>query len=234
MILNINSKAAVTFTNTLEKMRRSALPLAIRNTLNSAAFDVKKNTMPKSADKNFVLRAPNFFKANSSVQMARGWDLDKMQSVVGFIGKGTSDKAVKDLEQQEYGGTIKDRSFIPLAQARGGSDEKTVRPRFRLSSVKKVINANTMEGKTPQQKFHAAIKKAGEGGYVIGSNEKQTLFKVEKIFPKVRLKPLYSYKKNRSVQVGGTRFMRDASLESGNKMDVYYAKEARKQIEKLQ
>src|SRR5687767_16018423 len=93
MELNINSDAVVKHTNTLEKMHRSAMPLAIRNTLNSVAFDVKKNTMPASAEREFVTRAPNFFKANSRVEMARGWNVDSMQSVVGFIPK---DQAVED------------------------------------------------------------------------------------------------------------------------------------------
>jgi hypothetical protein len=85
--------------------------------LNKAAFDVKQNTMLKSAEASFVKRQPNFFKANSRVEMASGWDLDKMQATVGFnssgLKGGSNNHAVEDLEQQERGGTIKSRSFIP-------------------------------------------------------------------------------------------------------------------------
>ena len=85
MILNINSNAVVSYTNTLEKLHKSAFPVAIRETLNSAAFDVKKNTMPLSAKKSFIERQPTFFKANSKVDKATGFNTSTMKSTVGFF-----------------------------------------------------------------------------------------------------------------------------------------------------
>ena len=49
MILNVNTDAVVALTNKLEKLHRSAFPVAVRSTLNSAAFDMKKDTILKSA-----------------------------------------------------------------------------------------------------------------------------------------------------------------------------------------
>jgi hypothetical protein len=86
---DINTKAVVIFTNKLEKFRKSALPAAIRNTLNSAAFDVKQKTMPVSAEKNFVRRKPNFFKANSKVVMAQGREVKGLKAIVGFTSSAT-------------------------------------------------------------------------------------------------------------------------------------------------
>lgn len=236
MILNVNSDAAVKFTNTLEKMHRSALPNAVRATLNSLAFDVKKNTMPAKAEQTFTQRVPNFFKANSRVDMAKGWNVDQMQATVGFMGGRSegSDQAVKELEQQEYGGTIASRSFIPLTSARGGSSSKKVAPRNRLSRIQRVVNAATMQGKSPAQQFRHAVGRAGAGGYVIGNNANRTLFKVESISRSgYKLKPLYSYRENRTVRVNGTGFMRAASLESAPKGERFYQQEAKKQIERL-
>lgn len=231
MELNINNDAVVKHTNTLEKMHRSALPLAIRNTLNTVAFDVKKNTMPASAEREFVTRAPNFFKANSRVEMARGWNVDSMQSMVGFLPK---DQAVDDLEAQEYGGTIEGRSFIPMDQARAGGPAKKVRPSNRLMKIANVVNANTMEGRTPQAKFINAAKKAGKGGYVLGNLGDKTLYKIEAIDGRtIKKKPLYSYEKNRDVSVSATGFMRAASLESAQKIEKIFIAQAERQIERL-
>jgi hypothetical protein len=234
---DIDNSKAVVFTNQLEKIRVSAVPMAVRETLNSAAFDVKKNTMPKSADREFINRAPNFFKANSSVEMASGFDITGMAATVGFIGKSgnKTDKAVSDLEAQEYGGTIQARAFIPMDTARGGNIPLLpVRPGNRIGSINNVVNSNTIEGQTPQQKFQHAAGKAGKGGFVMGNNEKKTLFKVVDVGPdRLKVQPLFSYKSGRDVDVEATRFMRDATEESANKMDDFYIKAATKQIERI-
>jgi len=43
--------------------------------------------------------------------------------------------------------------------------------------------------------------------------------------------PIYSYKKGRQVQIKGTDFMRDASLDSTKTMDDKFIKNAQKQID---
>ncbi len=236
MLINIDSKELIVFTNKLDKIHRAALPNAIRNTLNSAAFDVKTNTMPESADDTFVNRKPNFFKANSRVETAKGFSIKDMESVVGFTSKNsTSDNAVDDLEEQEYGGTIEGRSFIPMDTARGGNNSKPVRPGNRLSKVKNIVNSNTIAGTNPKQQFIHAVSKAGKGGYVIGNNTKKTLFRVDDYDPvskKFKLKALFSYSKGRDVKVKETKFMRKASLKTAEKLDDFYIKHAEKQIEK--
>lgn len=235
MFIDINSSALVVHTNRLEKMSRSVLPYAIRSTLNSAAFDVKKNTMPESAKREFTQRMPNFFRANSSVEMAMGYNIDSMRATIGFLARGAkSDKAVAELEQQEHGGVIGGRSFIPMNEARGGNSNRGVRPQNRITGLKNVVNANTIEGKTPAQKFRHAAVKAGAGGYVLGNNAKQTLFKVLSVNDnRIKLRPLFSYQEHRSVRVKGTGFMESASLISASKMNGIYIAEAEKQIERV-
>lgn len=237
MKLNINADAVVKYTNTLEKMSRSALPVAIRTSLNSAAFDVKQVTMPRQANAAFVKKQPNFFKANSQVEMAKGFDIKTMKSTVGFVSKGlkggSTNFAVKDLQQQESGGRITNKSFIPLTPARGGSKAKPVRPGNRLSSINRVVNSNSIQGKSKAQKFRKAAVQAGVGGHVIGNDKNKILWKVESIGRKIKLKALYSFKQNRSVSVKGTGFMKTASLESASKIEKFYIAEAKKQIKRL-
>lgn len=242
MELNINTDEVVKFTNKLEKMHRSALPVAIRGALNKAAFDVKQNTMPKSAEREFVNRQPNFFKANSRVEMAKGFDVQSMEAVVGFTEqglKGGNNHAVKDLEQQERGGTIQSRSFVPMSTARSSkSAAKNVRPINRLSNVNRIINSNTNGSGSKKQNFIKAATEAGPGGYVIGNNPKKTLWRIDSIIQRggrtvIRKTPLYSFQDNRSVTVKATGFMKEASLQSVKRIEEWYIAEAKRQIERL-
>lgn len=242
MQFNINMDGAVVFTNKLEKLHKSALPNAIRTALNSTAFDVKKNTMPKNANKAFINRSKNFFKANSRVEMASGFKISAMKSMVGFISSGLSgenNNAVKDLEQQESGGTIQKKSFIPIKSARtGSSNTKQVRPINRLRTIKGIVNSAHTPGKNPRQKFIHAVSKAGVGGTVLSEyNGKTILWRVNSLKRsangKLKLTALYSFKAKRSVKVDSTQFMEKSSLESNRLMGYHYADAAKKQIQRL-
>jgi hypothetical protein len=230
LTININADEVVKYTNKLEKLHRSGLPSAIRSSLNKAAFDVKQNTMPRSASKEFINRQPNFFKANSRVQMADGFDLRTMKAVVGFTEQnlkgGSKNKAVEELEQQERGGKIPSRSFVPMSTARPDRNQsKLVKPANRLSAIKNIVNASDAKGKNRHEKFIKSAVHAGKGGYVIDNG---TLWRINSIttrkvrlvgrYGKTRVKasPIYSFEKGRSVTVAATHFMSRASLESAS------------------
>lgn len=242
-VLNINTDACVVMTNRLEKMHRSALPVSIRSALNSTAFDVKQNTLLASARASFIHRQPNFFKANSRVNMAIGFDVDNMKAEVGMKSLGGTNKAVEDLEQQERGGVIRGKSFIPLDDARTGkSTMRNVKAINKISQILGVVNARNMNGKTKQARFIAAATKAGGGGYVLGDDQhgNRTLWRIDSISStrknqkvKIRKTALYSYEQNRKVVVAGTNFMRTATMESYKKLEMYFVTEGNKQIERL-
>lgn len=245
MQININTDAAVVFTNKLERMRRSALPNAVRETLSRVALEVKKKTMPAQAKKSFTERSPNFFKANSRVEFARGYNIAAMKSTVGFVEKslkGENNFAVKDLEQQEHGGTIKGRSFVPLRTARAGnSDKGLVKPKNRLSKIKNIVNSRNSRGKNKAQKFIIAANQAGRGGYVIGGGNK-ILFRVKSLGKstslktrrqKISVEPLYVFRRRGTVKPRATHFMQRASLLSAQEIDNIYILEAKKQINRL-
>ena len=231
-------------------MHRSALPNAVRETLSRVALEVKKKTMPAQAKKAFVNRSKNFFKAQSRVEFARGYNINTMQSTVGFVEKGLSGQqnyAVKDLEQQERGGTIKGRAFIPTDKARGGSGTKLVKKIFHLAKIGKMINANKVKAKSKKQRFIKAALMAkklhGENAFVIGnrrSGGKMTLSKINSVSSSLKGKklvinrtPIYSIKKGRAVRIKQTNFMQRASMEAALRMETTYIQEARKQIQRL-
>lgn len=230
-------------TNKLEKLRRSALPNAIRNTLNSAGFDVKQKTMPVSASKHLVRRKPNFLEANSKVIMAKGYEIKSMRSVVGFIPSNAkyNNFAVRELEQQEYSGVIAHRTLVPLEFSRSGqSNAGQVLPSNRLRVIKNLIDSSKSKGRNNKEKFIKAAIHAGKRGFVIGNLGKKTVFRITGVkrtkqgnivISKV---PLYSFSKGRSVRIKkATHFMREASYNSAKKMSMFYQREARKQIQRV-
>lgn len=253
MILNVNTKALAHHANRLEEIHRSAMPVAIRNTLNSAAFDVKKNTMPASANDTFINRRPNFFKANSKVAMAQGLNVTSMKATVGFTSLGNN-KAVDELKQQEHGGQIGGRAFIPMSTARVGANwNRNVRADFRMQTIanKDVIDANKVRFKghyrKKSQRFVRAAIKAfelhGPNALVMGNlnpnSGMKTLSAIKSVTidkskgtVKIKRTPLYSYIKGRKVKIAGTNFMKRASLETGLKMEKYFIEHAEKQLAK--
>jgi hypothetical protein len=242
MILNVNIGEAVKFTQKLKELNRSAFPSAVRGALNKAVYDVKTNTMPFKAAEDFVNRSPNFFRANSKFENASGFNVNSMVSKVGFTEtnlKGGNNFAVKDLQQQEYGGVIDKRSYVPLEGARGGSMGSLVKPNARLRKIRKIANPINVKAKNPRQAFVKSVYFAGKGGYVLGEhNGNGILWRVNSLNKteggQFKLTAMYSFKENRKVRVKGTSFMKEASLKSASKMESYYAEEAQRQINKLE
>lgn len=236
MQLNINSDGVVKWTAKLEKLHRSALPVAIREALNSAAFNTKQKTMPDEAEKSFVNRSKNFFKANSRVEKATGFNVRQMKSTAGFIStnlKGGNNYAVKDLEQQENGGNIERKSFVPLKEARqGNSMKKLVKSNARLSNINKIVDVRKISTRNKRKAFRLAAIEAGKGGFVL-SGKKLWKINLVKRNNKINKTALYNFKKGRSINVKPTNFMKKASIESTLQLENYYIREAQKQIKRL-
>lgn len=261
--LNVNTDAVKAYTKKLEQLNRSAFPVAVRGALNNAAFDVKQNTMPKTSKEDFENRQPNFFKANSTVNMATGFDVRTMKAEVGFMQgklKGPDNFSVKDLEQQEEGGTIGGKTFIPTIYARKGNNHsQPVRANARLEKIKKgkIVDSKKVNALSKKQRFFVAADMAGKGGFVIhsgvlwritdnlknlrakksvisggqrGNGQDTTHFDFKSLVDK---NPLYSVSKGRKVKVKATHFMERASTQSAKKIDDYYVEQAEKQFAKV-
>ena len=233
-MINMDAHEVAVHVNRLEKMHKSALPNAIRGTLNSMAFDVKKNTMPKEAQRAFINRDRNFFKAKSRVKTARGWNVDRMASVVGFVGNSQS---VEDLEAQERGGIIKGRAFIPVSQARTGRTiNRKVARRNQLRRIKKVVNVSDAKGRTAGDKFVKSAVHVGVGGYLLRGEQ---LLRVKQMKRNNRSKwtikteLLYTYRKGRVVRVRPTNFMQRATDVTAKKGNSIFIKEAERQFHRL-
>lgn len=230
MKIDINSDELVKFTNKLEKLHKSGLPVAIRQTLNKTAFDTKKNTIPKIAKKKFAERKKGFVKKFTKVIPAKGFDVDKMKAKVGVYTH--NEQAGDDLAIQEVGGKIGGRSFIPMDTARtSNSNLKQVRKVNRIGSLN--INAKRVK-KNQKSRFIREAVKAGVGNSIIYG---RTLFRVKSINNKrkrkLKLDPIYSYKKARVVEIQKTHFIRKSAMIQGKNMNKNFHKEAIRQIERL-
>jgi len=241
MEFRVDNDSVVEFANRLELIKKSHFPSAVKSTLNDLAFDVKFKTMPKIAEKEFINRDKNFFRAMSRVEMVRGFEVSSMSSKVGFISN-TKNQAVDNLEQQERGGEIEGRSFIPMDEARTSkSNKRTVSSKNRTTKISGVVNSRNQKGKNKKEKFVNAVLKAGKGGFVLGSNinGSNILWRVTSLSSNVRSKkfkprltPLYDYSKGRSVSVKSTHFMEKATKQSSVKGDDFFKKQAEKRFSK--
>jgi hypothetical protein len=239
--ININTDNLIKHTNRLEKLRKSALPAAIRGTLNDAVYDVKTNTLLESSKVEFINRQPNFFKANSKFEKANGFNINQMAATIGMVSTGLqspgSNYAVEDLEQQEEGGTIEKRTFIPTEEARiGKSSKRPVRANARLKQIRNLANTKKASGKNEKVQFVKTGVFVGKGGYMVSKNILWRINSVKRlrngntVFNKTKL---YSFDQGRSVNVKPTHFMRKASLNTANKLNQFFLRQAERQINKL-
>lgn len=258
MIINIDNSQVKAYAQKLEEMSRSAFPVSVRETLNDAVYDVKTRTMPKNAEA-FKKRQPNFFKANSKFEKAQGFNVDGMKSTVGFyenkLVHQSTNFAVKDLEQQEHGGEIDSKAFIPMRGARVGGTGIT-KSKFRRNQMKDFVDASKVKSISghsakkltntvrKQKLIRAAIKASivhGANAYVLGNENaagKKTLFKVERFLKigdklDIKLTPLFSVKKGRSVDVTATKFMEKASMKTRSEIGRFFYNQAEKQFNRL-
>ena len=236
MEFDVNMDEAVRWTNKLERLPRSAFPNAVRGTLNSLAFDVKKNSMPLMVSREFINRDPNFFRVSSHVNMAYGYNADGMYSEIGFDkNRLRNPDAAEELNQQEHGGMIGNRTLIPTDAARTGkSRRRQVARRNRIRNLRNVVRVSDSSGKTDGQRFIQTVIVAGKGGHVLTAT---SIFRVDRITGKsgswkFKTTKLYSVKRNRSVKIESTKFMSRAASRTSKKTFKIFESEANRQIDR--
>ena len=227
-VINIGTDEVVKFTNKLEKMHRSHLPVAVRQTLNKAAVDMRNKSLPETYKKAFIQRDKSFLRSRSRFQLAQGFDISGMESKAGIAG---NDNTTRGLAMQSRGGAISNRAFIPMDTARtSDSHQKKVRKKARLSAI--AIRHRIKAGDA-RQMIKTAYK-TGVGGHLLYGD---TMFEIRSIRRRgqnsfIKMKPLYSYEKGRSVQVSKKDYVERAATMQGYKMNNNFAAFAQKRIMK--
>lgn len=262
-VLNIDTIELREFSKRLESLSKTALPNVVRKTLNDAAMDVKKDTMQKAAGDAFEKRQPNFFKYFSKVEFAKGHDINKMEARVGFteVGlNGDKNHAIKDLQQQEEGGVIGGKSFIPLSFGRAGATG-LVKREYWLENIRdKWLEPKNVAGKNEKERFVKTLKHAGVGGFILTD---RYVFRVNALmkrrkFDKAgynrlvkklgsasgikksgfesdiwKLTPLYSVDWGRTIRVAKTSFMKAASEVTISRVENMYIKNAEERFKRV-
>jgi len=255
--IDINSDALVKYTQKLEKMHRSALPVTVRETLNDAMFDMKKRTLPISADRKFNVRNPTFFKAMTGVSRAAGFDIRKMSATVGFnvssnksgSSRKSAEAAVRGLERQDVGG-VGNENAIYLEASRGGSNNNLVKRSKLYNRLDPLNSRNRTFGpssSTEKSSFVAAAYasaklkrpfswKSKKGGrFLIQTKSfrktKGTAKKPSSVkFDGVRLMKSRS---SAPVKIKPTHFRQEAADMTSNKIGQFYQDQFNKRVAKL-
>ena len=217
MAFDINTDEFIELTSKLGALHKSALPVAVRGTLNDAAFETKQ-WIPIIASRRFVTRRKFFFRAFSSVQTARGFDINSMKSIVG-INPDKGSEVADGLEKQETGGTINSRKLIPHDKARvSGSYKRTVRKKHHLSNIN---NMSTPKNRRKGSKY-LLIKKGSSG----------TVFEIQKRARGNKLMPVYTYRNTDKTKVKASPFVRPSSMIAARQIPYFFHKQASRQFKK--
>lgn len=240
MQLNVNADAFVVLANKLDQLSRSALPIAVRQTLNDAAFDVKQKTLPLSASKNFIRRSPNFFKRFSAVNKAEGFNVNKMQAEVGMTDRGQASarSAVRHMDIQEQGGNIKEGASY-LAASRGGNNAGKVRRSNYFDKSKMVRGAISRPG-TAKSNFMAmafmAAKlkkrisiKTSNGRFLMAVSNVR---KLKNGSVKITSKLLMKDRTGNPANISATHFSREAAQMTVAKIPGLFTKAAQQRFER--
>lgn len=239
--LKIDTSEVIKFTNKLEKMHRSAFPSAVRNTLNNAAFETKKE-IPITAQKKFVTRSKSFFRAFTVFEKAQGFDVDKMISKAGINGgKSGGEKVAENLVKQEKGGNIDAGRLTPHNRSRvSNSMSKRIRKKnhkSKLNAFNATITYRNAKG-SKRSKFVASVMAANARGkkhFILETNGTGMLYEIKSINTntgKFKLEKLYNLRRESTHKVKGQNFILESANKVAKNIPKFYKKNAEYQFKK--
>lgn len=248
-MFSVNANEVVKLSTKLERIKKSTLPVTVRQTLNTLAFETKKQ-IPLFAKRDFVFRTPQFWKAYSSVSMASGFNINRMKSMAGMTDRpkgGKQTQAGENMFQQQTGGVIGGRSFIPMDHARTSrKSSKAVKKENRLSSVSNIVSSKTSKGKNQKQRLIKTsiyvVKKSGKGVVSHSENGNTTIYRVNRGKGAIKIKtregligltPIYSYVSGRSIKVESKPFVRETAKSVRSNTFSIFEKHAKRQFQKI-
>lgn len=242
-VFDVNNDAVIALSAKLERLNKSAFPSAVRNTLNNAAFETKKN-IPTVAASKFVTRQKSFFRKMSIVEKANGFDVNSMVATAG-INKAINPQLAQNLEAQEVGGTVQGRKLVPHDHSRTSKNSaKKVSSRNYINKVK-AHNANKAfkaHRGTRGSKFIAAVMstaKAGKRHMLLSSGNRGMVYEVSAVSQNRRsrkvnfkLKKLYSVRNTKTHRVAASGFMEKSGNMAAKNMNKNFKNNAEFQFKK--
>ena len=219
MEIKVDTTELGRFTKKLIQFRKSAFPSVTRLTLNSLAFETKKNVNNLS-HKQFTIRekdSQNVFNRGILVDKAKFDRIEAMESRVGLNNQefGRWGDLSFKVAKQEVGGTIDKKSMIPLNTVRTGkSNAKKIMSRKKLS---KIDLSRGNSGKYFKLKAKNGKKYIAEP---MGKGKKR------------KLRLLYTYKKGRSVRIKKRPFLIPSAIKASKNTKDIFEKHAKKTLKR--
>lgn len=235
-MFKVDTKDIQKLTDALREINRSAYPLAVRSTLNRAAFETKKVATTETIRHTFTTRNTFIGKSVQYERSENTFSIGSMEARAGqvsdYLGKKTD-----QLDKQEHGQPVVAKgnyTFAATPAARGGSYNKPIAKRNLLTSldIKKlddiVENPTTETYKEIRQSKAFATTK-GRKINVLLSNAKgrKGIYTVSK--NSVSLLYRLNDKTNRIKQ---RKWLEPSANKIMKNIENIYAEEAKKRIEK--
>lgn len=242
---SVNTDAVIAYTAKLERINKSAFPIAVRATLNDGAFAMKKTNILASAKTNMHIRNQAFFRKFTGVERATGYKINEMSSQVGFINTDADPikgiKAIHGMEENEIGG-IDNTGAMYMKKARtGNSANKLVRKgaRFNKSNLaslssSKIKNNGFMKSALAslEQKKPVFIK-TSNGSFLVQVKSISSLIKGKRKGKlDIKLDFLMRGRRQHEAHIKATHFNRQAALSTAKEMEGFYVKNAEYQFER--
>lgn len=241
-LIDIDSRELVRFTNKLEKLHRSDLPIAIRSTMDNLAFRMKgvgktRGQIDIEAERSFDNRRnKKLFKAMTGVQKAKGFNIESMESKAGIISRSGRDQLAQGLADQQEGGNVKSAA-TPLDDSRiNRQTRKKVRTSNYIQDLNP-INITRNKGKRFHQRIQQAIKndraitfKSRDGSIYVAEvnrlNRGQAKYRYSmKVFFRINPSKFVALKKKRP-------FVNNAARQVMKDLPREFEKEANKRIKR--
>jgi hypothetical protein len=164
-----------------------------------------------------------------------------MQSEIGITPRGL--EAVKNLEIQEKGGTIKNRSVIYMDTARVGraKNKRVRRPNYLKDQGK--VTGSFSRARTRKSRFVASaiVSERENKTFRTRSGGQDVILRADRVSFQgrgvnrsvdIRVTPIATYKSGRSVSVNRRPFLETASIRSFGKAVDIFIKNAQRRFER--
>ena len=203
----------------LKSMKKYDFPLAVRGTLNDAAFLMKQKKIQPEFEENFTVRRRTFIKAFTGATRSKNtFDIKQMYSQAGVYRGKRNQEVGERLKLQEFGGGITDRAVPRVTTRKGNSYDKVQKGSLFYRRFKKLGRGKTAIMGTDED---GVIKRTKKGHIIHMDRDKSR-------------KPIYKllYLHRNRVRIKKSKFIKPAALATQREMPRLFIENAQKRFKK--
>lgn len=241
-MLTISTRGLQAYEAKLVAIKSRALPFAVRNTLNGAAFVTRSASVVKV--KSDMTVRNKWTERNMQVERARGYDMSRFEAKAG--------SRLDYMATQEFGGVRrkKHKHGVPIPTSYSAGQSENARPRTRLPRkpnrlANLTLSRRQRKASSPKQRLLVAVNMAvqtGKRALFLGTPEgikTQGIYRVlggrktKRGWPRgARLKMLYSLEED-AVTIPRSPWLEPSTNVGKRAIPKLYAKAIRQQLARL-